>query len=441
MLTDLRKLTWLYLILLIFEGALRKWIIPALDAPLLLVRDPVVVWIYIQAWRNGLSFNNLFNASNLFLAVVTTLLSLAFGLMAGTTGMFITAFGFRTDYLQIPFIFLMPQILNRDDVVAMGKFLLYCAVPMAFLVLLQFHSAPNSIWNKGAMATHYGTVRPSGTFSFVTGLSSYWTLVSAFLLYGFLRTGTYKLWLLVLVTFCVLAGAALSGSRLTLMSVAIVTIVAVLCVITKGRGGFGMLIAGVIIALAVAALSSTSVFQEGTEQLGERFVDAGRTEGNASGFVQRFLDSMLVAGAMMNTTPLFGYGLGMGTNVGFGLYDGNLMLLWPEAEWARLVFECGAIFGLALCFFRAALTGYVGLQAFSAYRDNNFLPILLFGASGLQILNGQWGVPTSLGFAILGAGLILAACVEPHDWEDEEYDEELGDDAAGHEEEAADSVG
>ncbi|MBA3651978.1 MAG: hypothetical protein H0W66_10995, partial [Chthoniobacterales bacterium] len=47
----LRQLIWLYLWLLIFEGAFRKWIVPQLSAPLLLIRDPVALLIYLLALR------------------------------------------------------------------------------------------------------------------------------------------------------------------------------------------------------------------------------------------------------------------------------------------------------------------------------------------------------------------------------------------------------
>ena len=45
---------WTYFILLIFEGGLRKWVLPQLAAPLLVVRDPVVILILISAWNKGL---------------------------------------------------------------------------------------------------------------------------------------------------------------------------------------------------------------------------------------------------------------------------------------------------------------------------------------------------------------------------------------------------
>ena len=37
----LKKLFWAYFLLLIFEGALRKWVFPPLSGPLLLIRDPI----------------------------------------------------------------------------------------------------------------------------------------------------------------------------------------------------------------------------------------------------------------------------------------------------------------------------------------------------------------------------------------------------------------
>jgi hypothetical protein len=416
---NLRQLVWLYLILLIFEGALRKWIIPALDAPLLIIRDPVVIWIYYEAWKSRLSFHNAFITGAVALAVVGTILSLAFGIAPA----YITLYGLRTDFLQLPFIFIIPQIINREDVISMGKFLLYCSIPIAALVLLQFKSPVDSIWNKGAMATHYNSVRPSGPFSFVTGLSAFYTLTSVFLLYGFMRSGTYKIWLLGLVTFDVLGASAVSGSRLQLASIGIVTLVAVMCVITRGKGGLGMLIAGVIIAIAVSALSSTSIIQEGTMQMDERMTDAGRVEGNETGFANRALQSLLVAFDMVDHVPFFGYGLGLGTNVGFGLFASNAKLMWPEAEWSRLLFESGPVFGLTFCLYRFIMMLALGWAAFKAYRNDNFLPALLFGACALPILSGQWGVATTLGFAMFGAGLMLAACVEPPDWEDE-HDEE-----------------
>ena len=47
----LRRMIWLYFVLLIAEGALRKWFVPSLSVPLLVIRDPLVLLIYAQAAR------------------------------------------------------------------------------------------------------------------------------------------------------------------------------------------------------------------------------------------------------------------------------------------------------------------------------------------------------------------------------------------------------
>jgi hypothetical protein len=422
MLTDLRKLLWLYLLLLLFEGALRKWIVPQFGTPLLLVRDPLVIWIYIQALRHGLRFNNSFFIANAFLAVATTAISFMVS-QAGSLAPAVTLYGFRTDFLQIPLIFLIPQILHRDDVIQMGKWCLYIAVPMAFLAVLQFKSPPDSFWNKGAMWTQYGTVRTSGTFSFGTGLGAFYALSSVFLMYGYINTRTYKIWLLGLVTLATLLEAACSGSRGGLVAIGLVVAAAVLCVITRGKGGMGLLIGGVVVAIAVSVVSSTSVGEEGIGQLNQRIVDAGQAENGGSGFIMRYLNTITAPFSEIDQVPFFGFGLGLGTNAGLGMYDGHSLLLWPEQEWDRLFFECGPLFGFFLCLFRVALTVTVAMRAFRAYRQDNFLPALLFAACAVGIFNGQWGVPTTLGFAIFVAGLTLAACEDPDDWE-HDYDED-----------------
>lgn len=436
---NLRSLLWLYMGLLIFEGALRKWIVPMLDAPLLIVRDPLVIWIYFQAYRNRLSFQNAFFMPNLLLAIVTAITATLFG--SGNAA--VTLYGLRTDYLQIPLIFLIPQIFNRDDVIVLGRVLLYLTLPIAVLVLIQFRSPQQSWINKGAFFTHYGTVRPSGPFSFIPGLVAFFALVSSFLFFGYLQSRTYKVWLLAFVTFALLLSAACSGSRSCLVSIGIVAVVAVFCVVTRGKGGMGIMIAAALIALVIPVLSSMTVFQEGTSQLTQRFKDGAANGEDTSGFIARYADTMTSPFSNLTDQSIFGQGLGLGTNAASGMLRGDREFIGPENEWGRLFFECGPVFGFLLCLFRVALTVALARRALAAFRRDNVLPLLIFAACGLLVLNGQWGVPTILGFAIFGAGLTLAACVEPPE-DEEEFDSEESEDQAEDEADpstAADTVG
>ena len=66
-----RRLIYLYLILLLIEGALRKWVLPQLANPLLIVRDPVVILIYIVALSGGVFPRNSFVISISVIAILS----------------------------------------------------------------------------------------------------------------------------------------------------------------------------------------------------------------------------------------------------------------------------------------------------------------------------------------------------------------------------------
>ena len=421
--SKLRTLLWAYIALLIFEGALRKWIVPMLDGPLLICRDPLVVWIYYEAYRHRLSFSNAFFMPNLVLAVLTTLFSLIFGL----GNLFITFYGIHTDFLQVPLIFLIPQILNRDDVIMVGRWMLYISIPMAVLVILQFRSDPDGWLNKGAMHTWYGTVRPSGTFSYIAGLVAYYATVASFLFYGYLDRRAYPLPLIMAVTCDLALCTACSGSRTFIVTVGIIMVATIVCVLLRGKGIMSILVAAVAITALLPILSMVPVFADGVKQLTWRFQDGAANGEDTAGLINRYADTMVDPLTYGGSTQLFGMGIGAGTNAASGLLLGERAFMGAEDEWGRLFFESGPIFGLLLVIFRVALTLAVGKAAYDALRRDNVLPFLIFAGCAVSILNGQWGVPTSLGFAILGAGLTLAACVEPYEEGDEEYDEEHPD--------------
>jgi hypothetical protein len=101
--------------------------------------------------------------------------------------------------------------------------------------------------------------------------------------------------------------------------------------------------------------------------------------------------------------------LGIGTNGGAKFLTGRAIFLLTEGEWGRVVLESGPIFGVAYLAWRTALTFSLGLFSFRKLRRGLILPIMLYGAGFLALLNGQFGQPTNLGFAVIICGLCLAA--------------------------------
>src|SRR5438067_13506957 len=105
---NIRRLLWLYILLLVTEGALRKWIVPQLSNPLLLVRDPIVLLVYLLALRARLWPRNVFMYFLVPIAVLSWVVSF-FVLepyVPISRVLVVTGYGFRSNFLHLPLIFI-----------------------------------------------------------------------------------------------------------------------------------------------------------------------------------------------------------------------------------------------------------------------------------------------------------------------------------------------
>jgi hypothetical protein len=129
----------------------------------------------------------------------------------------------------------------------------------------------------------------------------------------------------------------------------------------------------------------------------------------AIGLISRVFDGFGELVRIFPTAPFFGFGLGIGTNGGAKFLTGQSTFLLAEGEWARLVLESGPVLGLAFLLWRVGLVFRIVVLCLQSVRRGNVLPLLLFSSSGLPLMNGQFGPPTILGFAVFTTGLALAA--------------------------------
>ncbi|MBK1441658.1 hypothetical protein JHJ32_16785 [Parapedobacter sp. ISTM3] len=411
----LKRGIWLYFLLLIFEGALRKWFLPALATPLLVVRDPIALALLAIAYHKGL-----FPRNGLMVAfIVAALISFFLTLLVGHGNLFVAVYGIRILIIHVPFMFLIGKVFRQQDVVEIGKAILWIAIPMTVLVALQFYS-PQSAWvNRGVggdmegagFSGALGYARPPGTFSFTTGTTLFYSMLAPFVLYFWLQKNkALSLWILVAASMGLLAAIPLSISRGLFFQIGVSTLFATFIVI-KRPALLKSLIAGLVsFALLLVALSNLPFFQTAIEVFMTRFERANESEGGLEGvLIDRFLGGMYGAVFGDREIPLWGFGLGMGTNVGAMLLAGRLTFLISEGEWGRLIGEMGFLLGLTIIVLRILATIKIGLKSYQGLANNNILPWLLFSFAALNLLQGQWAQPTSLGFTVVAGGLTIAA--------------------------------
>jgi hypothetical protein len=177
------------LILLVFEGAIRKWVVPAASSYVYFAKDVLllgVYWGYLRE-RRGAS-----------LVPQPLVMPIVFALGVGLMQIFnprlpsplVGVLGFKAYFLYLPLLWVVPAAFRtEDELLRFLKRYLWLAVPIGLLAVMQFFSPADSRWNTYARTTvdtpmsaiTFGAVdrvRVTGTFSFITGYGSFLQVVS-----------------------------------------------------------------------------------------------------------------------------------------------------------------------------------------------------------------------------------------------------------------------
>jgi len=411
----IKKGIWLYVFLLIFEGAFRKWLLPSFATPLLVIRDPVALILMAFAYQKGCFPRN----NYLYIFIAVSCISFLATLLFGHKDLAVAVYGLRIFIIQVPFMFLIGKVFSQTDVIKMGKVLLWITIPMTVLIALQFYS-PQSAWvNRGVggdmdgagFSGALGYLRPPGTFSFTNGTALFYGMLTPFILiFWLLPQRAVQTWLLIITSMCLLSAIPFSISRSLLSQVLISLLFSLFIIIRKPQATKYLIFIFSGLIILVVVLSSFPFLQAPIQAFTVRFETANRVEGGVEGvIIDRFLGGMYKAVFSEANTPLLGYGLGLGTNVGSQLLTGELTFLISEGEWGRLIGEMGFLLGMVIIMTRIAVVLRLGLKGYQYLAYNEIVPWLLFSFSIIPILQGQWAQPTSLGFSVLGGGLTIAA--------------------------------
>jgi hypothetical protein len=425
-LKQIRNLLWLYFWLLILEGALRKWLLPGLANPLLLVREPVALLAVIWAWPLLRKRRWQQWLKPLF---IIGPLAFVFAITVGHGDIFTALYGMRVIVLQLPLIFVYAAVFQRDDVIKTAWIMVLLSIPMTLLLVLQSNQSDSHFLNVGAgglgsasFTGALGRSRPSGTFSFITGVVSFYSLAASSL---FILLYNVPIRLMGRI-ICIVAGIALvvalpvSISR-SLLAGYIMVAVALIAALTISRTKLLSLLVGLVaLSLAIGLATMIPAFQDTSEAFVARWDDAGsasgqdRTEvgdlGVAAGQIEgRVLPGFIHPFEKLARTPMLGYGIGMGSNVAAQRLGLRAFAL-GEGGWDVNIGELGQLLGLSFVIWRISLSIWILRLSLQAASRGNQLPLILLGASFLQLMHGQFSQPTALGFVAFSAGLTLAAC-------------------------------
>ena len=371
-------------VLLVFEGALRKWALPSAQAEIYFLKDLLLVLAYIgfviqrPASRSVLQDERPITIVLVFVFIY----SLMEVFNPNSPSVLIGLIGLKAYFLYAPLAFILPYaIKSRTHLFWLIWCYLLLAIPVAILGFIQVAAGPESGLNTYVSHTEgesllaqfgasYELVRTSGTFSYITGYTTFLTVI-ALLAIGFNSAQGWRLKNnLVPVTALVLVVGAMftTGSRTTFYSL---FATAPLFLILGLRAG----VLTTNVAVRLCALLPLIVFA--AMNLSPEAVQAfSHRASHADDPVERLLGPMTQAIEAISNAPIFGMGIGVTHNSALSVM-GALELWWLDAnlvfegETARVAVELGAI-GFVLVYALRIVIVAFALRCVFSYKDQAY---------------------------------------------------------------------
>jgi hypothetical protein len=406
------------LVLVVLEGAIRKWLLPGAQDLVYFAKDAVLLAAYVGFWQDQAR-------ARLPRLVPPPLALLLLGsVLVGTLQMFnenlpsvlVGVLGLKAYFLYVPLLWVVPAAWPDEARLARDlRIYVALAIPVAVLAFVQFASGSNSALNTyvgggegGGGIIQFGSsehVRVTATFSFISGLSAYLPVVVVLALVELTRCR----WKLASggVAFVSL-GASLAATLMTgsrgpaLVLALLVPLFAWLA--GSGGAGSGRLMVGLGIALlSVRLLAGDAI---------DAFI--GRAEG-ASDVSERLLSPLVSPRFALEAGGLAGFGIGATHQAAPLLASGVPEYSWLrgaqiEDEAGRVMLELGPIgfgmvYGTRIYLALFALSQTLRLRgALSRPLGAGAALILFFSIPGGIIFNPTAGV-----LYWLAAGLFMAA--------------------------------
>lgn len=424
-----KKAFWLYLVLIFVEGAMRKWFMPSLSNVWMMCREPIVIWTVLSL----IGTQNLRSRVAKAFMIIGCIMMLT-TLTLGHQNVWVAFYGFRIWFFHIPYIFIMSNKLNREDLIRICKFLILVFIPMTVLYVMQWGAPPSSILNasmgggveeQGVQAA-YGAVRPSGTFGHCVGSSYYNPLiVSLFCVtlfssyYKHIFSKKHFLIFAVAVVLCLITSVsrgAVIQSILTILFIASITI------LLGNTKTFTKTIVGVIgLFLLFLVLSNVSI--EGKSivaPITDRFEMAAEQESGTSGVMSsRVLEPYKFwndKGILLDP-PFFGYGLGAGSNFGTqtlhivnSFYSDSQAWGLGEHSSQIVTNEMGFLFGGIVFVLRIGFCMFLFFSCIKKLKQNkDILPITLWTLSITYFGTGNLNLTMTLGWIVIVMILLLTS--------------------------------
>ena len=216
----INKLTIFFLIIVIFEGSIRKWVTNSYNLEIILFRDSLVIVGILYGFINSNFKLNGKAEKILVLWTSFVLFWILLQIVFKELNLFVGLIGVRNWVLYFWFAILIFRSFNKWQLDYLIKILIILSFPIIILGCVQYFLPIDNILNKSEVEGDFifqfvdGVVRPSSFFTFTYGYTQYLFLSIPILFFYFITLShESKKVLSSLIFFLIIASTFFSGSR------------------------------------------------------------------------------------------------------------------------------------------------------------------------------------------------------------------------------------
>jgi hypothetical protein len=343
------------LVLVVIEGAIRKWVLPQASDLVYFLKDIVLLGAYARYFVFNQSSKRTPGSSEIkiLLWIAMALISLqVFNIRLASVS--VGLFGFKAYLWYVPLCFMLRDLFHSsEELQSFLKWYLLLVIPVGALGALQFLSPADSPINtyvagEGDIATFSGEdeisrARITGTFSYISGYAAYLTVCQA-LLFSMLTSKLNKVWIVILVgaQALLMGNMFMTGSRGPVFA-GIIILAGFLFTNQwarkrEVRKAFAML----LLTLAVCAVAGMYWFSDAFDAFWVRATTSDSASERISGPI---LEPLL----LLSDPEFLGYGAGAthpggaGLRARFGLSGPEVAPPEAESETVRVMYELGVL--------------------------------------------------------------------------------------------------
>jgi hypothetical protein len=400
-------------ILLVFEGALRKWAFPWAQAQIYLVKDAILLAAYLGfVLDRG---KGQAGPGEMMGVKVALVVSFLFGCMEvlnpNSPSILIGLAGLKTYFLYAPIAFILPYTFtSREQFLTLIRRYLIMAIPVAVLGFVQVAAGPGSSLNTyvshsddaAPVLAYFGKefdiVRTSGTFSYISGYTAFLSFI-AFLgiSYNLAQGWRIKNNIAPLLSLTLAVGAMFTTGSRTPVYMLIIAGPVILLLALAGKVVSLRTVVRLFVLLPFIVFAALNISPRAFQAFADRATEPGTDDA-----LTRIISPLFETIDAVSNAPIFGVGIGT-------THPSALKIMgveWPwwlqglltEGEMARITVELGFI-GLLLTLCVRCLIAVFALRWAVSFKDpayrafGSLLAVYLtFGVTASIMLNATAGL-------------------------------------------------